>query len=133
MSGTQNSTYNQDQDSREHLFCIHAPLLPTFTINFGQCPFPLRVTKVYAICDSGDSFTYTLQRISGGTYTKGDTTNVNVTSSGVTKDLSAVEGTGWAFDDGDGVRCLISAVSGSGARNAIIEIWAFREVKDYGL
>jgi hypothetical protein len=135
MSITQNSVYNQNEESRKHRFNIFMLAVPDAEMKLCErVPFALRIKSVRAVCDSY-SFRFKLKRtytISGNTYTETPSAvnNILVGTLGVDCDLTSEEGGGWYMRQGDILTIDTNLVDGVTARNGLVEIFAIRETYD---
>lgn len=135
MSITQNSTYNQNEESRKHRFNIFMRAVPNAEMKLCErVPFALRIKSVRAVCDSY-SFRFTLKRIysiGASTYTETPSAvnQILVGTLGVECDLTGEEGGGWYMRQGDILTIDTDLVNGVTATNGLVEIFAVRETYD---
>lgn len=135
MTITQNSTYNQNEESRKHRFNIFMLIVPDAEMKLCErVPFALRIKSVRAECGTY-SFRFTLKRtyqISGSTYTETPSAvnNILVGTLGTQCDLTGEEGGGWYMRQGDILTIDTNLVDGVTARNGLVEIFAVRETYD---
>jgi len=135
MSITQNSIYNQNEESRKHRFNIFMLAVPDAEMKLCErIPFALRIKSVRGDCETY-SFRFKLKRtymIGATTYVETPSAVSNVLVSGINTvvDLTGEEGGGWYMRQGDILTIDTNIVDGVTARNGLVEIFAVRETYD---